>query len=780
MDTNVATCLAAISPAIAPQLMTTAKVFVRNGESNLIPCRALLDACATANFITEDFAKILSLPIASCAIPIGAINAMNTVSKGVVRITIQSTHNESSKNLTCLLVPTIADWVPSEVFPRETITIPANIKLADPEFHLPRPINLLIGSGATLSLFSIGQIDLSHNGCDLYLQKTRLGWIVAGGSPAQNHSKIATCALTNLEQQIAKFWTVEEVANNTQRSIEELKCESHFIKNITRSNDGRYAVKLPFREGNNQLGNSKKIALKRLYSLEWKLDTKPELKSAYTQVMQEYLDLNQMSPINELSDDGFYMPHHAVIKASNNTTKVRVVFDASAKTDNGRSLNDILMVGPTIQDTIFAHLLRFRTYKYVLTADIEKMYRQVILHEDDRKYQRILWRQNQQIKTFQLNTLTFGISSSPYLAIRTIQKLADDERHVYPAAAEVLKTHLYVDDLLTGTQSVEEARALRDEVIALLARGGFNIRQWASNEKCIIDDLESDAINANLVLDKNNPLKILGISWHAERDELHYSVRSINQTGKVTKRIMISEIAKIFDPLGILGPVILFAKRLMQELWQCKLDWDESVPPNIYTMWMNFTTQLSLINELSIDRVVLTPGSIEMQIHGFCDASNLGYRTCLYIQVEGILNSRPIASLSSDPNDPLALTPAHCLIGRPLINVPEPDYSHVPTNHLSAWQHITKVRQDFWARWSLEYLNELQIRRKWVQDGEELHIGMIVLVKDKGLPCSQWALGKITATHPGADGIIRTVTIKTATEDLKRSVKHICPLPIEP
>lgn len=149
------------------------------------------------------------------------------------------------------------------------------------------------------------------------------------------------------------------------------------------------------------------------------------------------------------------------------------------------------------------------------------------------------------------------------------------------------------------------------------------------------------------------------------------------------------------------------------------------------------------------------------------------------IEVEGILNSRPIASLSSDPNDPLALTPAHCLIGRPLINLPEPDYSPVPTNRLSVWQHITKVRQDFWARWSLEYLNELQVRRKWAQDGEKVDIGMVVLVKDKGLPCLQWALGKIIATHPGADGIVRTVTIKTATGDLKRSVKCICPLPIE-
>lgn len=140
------------------------------------------------------------------------------------------------------------------------------------------------------------------------------------------------------------------------------------------------------------------------------------------------------------------------------------------------SLNDILLTGPTIQDKLFFHLLRFRTYRYVITADIEKMYRQV-LHEDDRRYQRILWRRNNKIETFQFNTLTFGVSSSPFLTIRVLQQLADDERQRHPTAAEILPTHLYVDDLLSGTETITEARAIRDDLIALLKKGGFTIKQ---------------------------------------------------------------------------------------------------------------------------------------------------------------------------------------------------------------------------------------------------------------------------------------------------------------
>ncbi|XP_018316614.1 uncharacterized protein [Mycetomoellerius zeteki] len=148
-------------------------------------------------------------------------------------------------------------------------------------------------------------------------------------------------------------------------------------------------------------------------------------------------------------------------------------------------------------------------------------------------------------------------------------------------------------------------------------------------------------------------------------------------------------------------------------------------------------------------------------------------------EVEGILNSRPITSLSSDPNDILVLTPAHYLIGKSLTSLPEGDLSHVPANRLSIWKHITKVRQDFWTRWHIEYLNELQKRVKWVKDGPKIEVGTIVTIKDKNLPCLQWALGRIMRLHPGEDGIARVATVQTASGVIKRSTSLLCPLPLE-
>ena len=175
------------------------------------------------------------------------------------------------------------------------------------------------------------------------------------------------------------------------------------------------------------------------------------------------------------TEDGYYLPHHAVIKESSSTTTVRVVFDASAKTSTGISLNDTLMVGPNIQNSIFEQVLRFRTHVHVITADIEKIYRQILIHPDDRKFHKILWPYREKLRIWQLNTVTFGTAAAPFLAIRTIQQLAHDEGHDFSRASKLLLHDFYVNDFVSGANSIEKILTIRDEMIALLARGGFHI-----------------------------------------------------------------------------------------------------------------------------------------------------------------------------------------------------------------------------------------------------------------------------------------------------------------
>ena len=353
--------------------------------------------------------------------------------------------------------------------------------------------------------------------------------------------------------------------------------------------------------------------------------------------------------LSDETQDGCYLPHHAVIKTSSETTKVRVVFDASAKTTTNISLNQVLLVGPTIQNTIFEQILRFRVPAYVITADIEKMYRQVVVHPEDRKFQKIFWYHNGKIRTFQLNTVTFGTACAPFLAIRTLLQLSRDEGKNFPRASKILVRDFYVDDLVTDANSTQEIIEIRNELIELLARGGFAIRQWASNHPTVLNDISSKIVNLDCVVRENPVQKTLGVIWISQRDVLKYSVGEVDAQSTSTKRKLLSEISKIFDSLGLLGPVSLFAKMIVQEFWKAQIKWNEPLLQDIHSGWKSFTEQLSALREFSVPRKFLDQDPIEIEIHGFCDACLHGYGANLYIRSidsQGKISIRLICSKS--------------------------------------------------------------------------------------------------------------------------------------
>ncbi|XP_044580471.1 uncharacterized protein LOC123262367 [Cotesia glomerata] len=348
--------------------------------------------------------------------------------------------------------------------------------------------------------------------------------------------------------------------------------------------------------------------------------------------MNEYINLGHMVHVPDDSGPGYYMPHHPIIKTSSTTTKVRVVFDASAKTDKGISLNEVLLTGPTIQDNLFTILLRFRTFVYAMTSDIAQMYRQICIHPDHHKFQRILYYHNDKISTFELKRVTFGVSAAPFLAIRTVNQLADDESHNFPVASKILKRDLYVDNLLTGSNSLTEILKLRDEIIQLVRKGGFELRQWASNHRHALDNFDQRTLDLDCAINDDPISKTLGIAWNSLTDEFIYTVKSNDSSRKITKRTILSDIAKIFDPIGILGPIVLAAKTIIQECWKLKVHWDETVPQELHLRWCKFAEQLPLIKDFSVERNILIPDPTDIQLHGFCDASRVGYGACIYIR----------------------------------------------------------------------------------------------------------------------------------------------------
>ena len=193
-------------------------------------------------------------------------------------------YSNFKQELNFLIVPKIADIVPSETFPRNSFDIPKNLQLADPQFHVSKPVDILLAAGTTLSLLSIGQVKLDHQGVEIILQKTMLGWVVAGGADILNIPVQGSCHLIKL---IERFWVIEGLDHEPLKSRDEISCEQHYVDNTTRDETGRYIVRLPFRDSKFQLGESRLQALRRFHSLEKKLEANPELKIAYHKVLNE-------------------------------------------------------------------------------------------------------------------------------------------------------------------------------------------------------------------------------------------------------------------------------------------------------------------------------------------------------------------------------------------------------------------------------------------------------------------------------------------------------------
>ncbi|XP_036322007.1 uncharacterized protein LOC118736008 [Rhagoletis pomonella] len=225
-----------------------------------------------------------------------------------------------------------------------------------------------------------------------------------------------------------RFWTIEGY-NSPQKilSDNELACEKFFKLTTTRCPvSGKFIVRLPFKEDPVTLGQSYDIAYRRLVALKYKLLKNPSLLKSYREFVHEYEQMQHMKIVENGKQGRNFIPHHCVMKTDSSTTKLRDVFDASCQTLSGKSLNDMLRVGPTLQDDIFTILIRFRSHKYVLIADIAKIYRRVPVNNADAPWQCILWRDSPQapVKMYQLQTVTYGTSCAPYLATKCLLEAA--------------------------------------------------------------------------------------------------------------------------------------------------------------------------------------------------------------------------------------------------------------------------------------------------------------------------------------------------------------------
>ncbi|GFV82381.1 DUF1758 domain-containing protein [Trichonephila clavipes] len=504
-------------------LLSTALINVKSKHGEQITCRALIDNASQSSLISKQCADRLKLPLKHTNHKLVGVN------ETFAETSLYSTNFEFSScvssdkfQVKALLVSKVTSAMPN--FPIKYHEWPhiKDLTLADPTFYIENEIDILLGADVFMTLIS-GTPIMGPKGTPSALP-TKLGHLLSGTINTQynQNSSLICHTLLNIDHSLKQFWELESVPKDIPSKDEDELCESIFVNSHIRNADGRYILKLPFRD-DSSIGDSKEGALKRFYSLERKLHSNNQLKEQYTEFMEEYQNLGHMTPLaSDVKSPHYFLPHHGVINDNSSTTKLRVVFDGSFKSTNGNSLNDILLTGKKLQSDIFLTLLKFRFFPIAFSADIAKMYRQILISQYDACFQQIFWRKSPEepLVIFKLNTVTYGTSCAPFLAIRTLKQLCEDEKHRFPQAAKLATDHFYVDDLLAGADSVDSARKIVHELQNLMSAGGFELRKWSCTHPEVLSDLPN-TLKTNISshsFDEESTQKILGLFWDLNED----------------------------------------------------------------------------------------------------------------------------------------------------------------------------------------------------------------------------------------------------------------------
>ena len=545
-------------------------------------------------------------------------------------------------------------------------------------------IDVLIGADYYWDIVE-GEIKRENNE-RLIALKSKLGWLLSGPltttrpvavsvNLALTHVLKVDISLQNetLGDKINEFWSLDSIGICDKESsiYEECIDKIEFVNN-------RYEVNLPFKNENPILEDNYNLCLKRLKNLKKKLDSNKRLLVEYDNIIKNQFHEGIIEKVTSppLVGNTTYLPHRPVIREDKASTKVRIVYDASAK-NKGPSLNESLYKGPCLTPLLFDVLLRFRAHDIALTADIEKAYLQISVTEGERDYLHFLWfdniyKENPDIIKYRFCRVIFGATCSQFLLNATIKKHMSKFIDIDREFVEKVLRHFYVDDLNCGVNSVEDGVNFYEKLKSILLEANFNLRKWHTNsvelckmiyekEKqtkgipiCKENFIERESIlkndctvteNSDFVAKENNfdgemkGEKILGIRWEEHKDVLIIDLKELLDGALCyvpTKRNILRVIAGVYDPIGFIQPLVVKFKILFQEICLANVGWDDNIPENLEKKWFNIIDDVKQNERVIIQRCYylhdVSDPIAKNEIHGFSDASEVAYGCCVYIK----------------------------------------------------------------------------------------------------------------------------------------------------
>ena len=361
--------------------------------------------------------------------------------------------------------------------------------------------------------------------------------------------------------------------------------------------------------------------------------------------MQRILDRQHAEPVSATTDDSekWYLPLFSVYHPKK-PDSIRVVFDSSAKF-HGYSLNDVMLKGPPLYNSLLGILLRFRREAVAVTADVDQMFHNFLVTRKHRDYLRFLWHEDNDISKplmdYHMNVHVFGNSPSPAVAAYQLRKAVENaEKDVQ----DFIYKNFYVDDGLVSCRTSEEAVDLLNRTQSVLyANGKLRLHKFASNNRNVLDslpqnDLAKDLCNIDLCNDTIPVQRSLGLSWDIETDQ--FTFRPCKDKKPFTRRGILSVINGLYDPIGFAVPVILKGKLLMKEILSntTALGWDDPIPANFKEPWDSWVQSLSELERVSIRRPYSELSYMDSEariVHIFCDASKDAIGAVAYLQLFG-------------------------------------------------------------------------------------------------------------------------------------------------
>jgi hypothetical protein len=622
-------------------------VRIRGENNKTVTTLALLDACSQETFIRKTLVEKLNIHVTGYeSLAVTTMAGESVIQAGHVNFTVEAVRNPqrrvrvqgvSVENLN------VTSAHPGDLNRWEHLK---GIEIPDVDIN---EVTLLIGANTPAAQVHM-ESRIGRSG-EPFAVRTILGWCVIGptrtdegGTKERRSVNFLSSVQNDMDNQISRFLELDSigVGEVPGMSVEDRKAMK-ILEESTKLVDGKFEVGMLWRHENPWLPDNRSTAEARLNSLKRKLVKDPKLHEKYTEFMNKLIDkeyARKLTPeeAQTHTDKTWYLPHHSVVNPRK-PEKVRVVFDAAA-THQNVSLNDQLMQGPDLISSLLGILLRFRERPIAIVGDIEAMFLQVRVPDEDTEALRFLWWTDGQldgpVDEYKMVRHIFGARDSPACCNFALKETAKNCRGFSQEAREAVLKSFYVDDMVGSVDTVDIGISRIQDVSAIVGDGGFHIRGWLSNSLEVMMSVPESVRAAAVVdldFDKSPVNRTLGMEWNVKLDIFRFSVSLAEKPA--TKRGVLSTLSSLFDPMGFICPIILTAKNIMQHLWSLKIDWDEDIPPAEQRVWEEWKADLSALATVSIPRCHLsqaTENLLEASLHSFSDGSTVGYGMCSYLR----------------------------------------------------------------------------------------------------------------------------------------------------